>query len=380
MQQSELSILTCKTMTHSIKTGKAVQTPSRRDFLRITAAGLGGMLWLPPWKDHGTVGLTANERLGRVLEPQVEIKTRPRTDSQPVSVLSQDEVVIWLRDVVGSQTRSSNAVWVETPGGYIHSSVLQPVKDLKNVPETTLPDSSLGPGIWAEVTVPWVDFTLDNPPARSPWLQNTENPRLYYSQILWVDQIRQDDQGFSWYRLTERYGFGDRFWAPAQAFRRITPEEIAPIRTERDDKRVVVRLWDQSLSCFEGPTEVFFTRVSNGVHFDPVGNPIDRSSTPGGPHPTWRKMVSTHMVGGTTGGGWDLPGIGWTTLFVGNGVAIHSTYWHNDFGTPRSRGCVNARPEDAKWIFRWVNPVVAYDPGDVTVNMPGGTIVEVVEG
>ena len=367
-------------MTVLNKTDKTPERHSRRDFLKLTAAGLAGMLWMPPWMDRASSLLSSDARLGRVLAPRVAIKVHPRADSQTVSDLSLDEVVIWLRNVVGvQQTHGGSPVWVETPDGYIHSSVLQPVQDLINIPETTLPDSSLGPGMWAELTVPWIEFVLDNPPARSPWLQNAENPRLYYSQILWVDEIRQDEQGLSWYRLNERYGFGDRLWAPAEAFRRITPEEIAPIRPEQDDKRVVVRLWDQSLSCFEGSTEVFFTRVSNGVNFDPLGNPIDRSSTPAGPHPTWRKLVSLHMVGGTTGGGWDLPGIGWTTLFVGNGVAVHSTYWHNDFGTPRSRGCVNARPDDAKWVFRWVNPVVPYDPGDVTVSMPGGTIVEVIE-
>ena len=366
-------------MTIPIRTDKVLRRRSRRDFLKLTAASVVGLLWMPPWKDRAFSILSSGERLGRVVEPRVEIKARPRADSQTVSELSQDEVVIWLRDIVGSQTRGGNPVWAETPDGYIHSSVLQPVQDLKNVPETELPESSLGPGMWVELTAPWVDFILDNPPARSPWLENTENPRLYYSQILWVDQIKRDAQGTVWYRLNERYGFGDRLWARAEAFRRITPEEIEPIRPERDDKRVVVRLRDQSLSCFEGKNEVYFTRVSNGVNFDPLGSPIDRSSTPPGPHPIWRKLVSLHMVGGTTGGGWDLPGIGWTTLFVGNGVAVHSTYWHNDFGTPRSRGCVNARPEDAKWVFRWVNPVVPYDPGDVTVTMPGGTMVEVVD-
>lgn len=85
------------------------------------------------------------------------------------------------------------------------------------------------------------------------------------------------------------------------------------------------------------------------------------------------------MSGGTTGGGYDLPGIGWTTLFVGNGVAIHSTFWHNNFGVAMSHGCVNTKPEDAQWIFRWTTPYVSYDPGDITISMPGGTRVEVVE-
>jgi lipoprotein-anchoring transpeptidase ErfK/SrfK len=86
-----------------------------------------------------------------------------------------------------------------------------------------------------------------------------------------------------------------------------------------------------------------------------------------------------HMTGGTTGGGYDLPGIGWTTLFSSNGVAVHSTFWHNSFGVPRSHGCVNARPDDAKWVFRWTRPEVQYDPGDVTISGMGSTKVHVVE-
>ncbi len=109
------------------------------------------------------------------------------------------------------------------------------------------------------------------------------------------------------------------------------------------------------------------------------GQRVDAWATPAGEHPIWRKMVSLHMSGGTTGGGWDLPGIGWTTLFVGTGVAVHSTFWHNNFGVPMSRGCVNARPQDALWVFRWTQPVVPYDPGDVTIPLPGGTQIEVVE-
>jgi lipoprotein-anchoring transpeptidase ErfK/SrfK len=73
-------------------------------------------------------------------------------------------------------------------------------------------------------------------------------------------------------------------------------------------------------------------------------------------------------------------GIAWTSLFSGDGVAIHSTFWHNNFGVPVSHGCVNTMPDDAKWIFRWTTPGVAYNPGDITVEMPGGTIVNVTDG
>ena len=72
------------------------------------------------------------------------------------------------------------------------------------------------------------------------------------------------------------------------------------------------------------------------------------------------------MMGGASDDGWDILAVPWTSLFVGTGVAIHGAFWHNDFGTPKSHGCVNATPEDAKWIFRWTTPQVPYFPGDVT--------------
>lgn len=196
---------------------------------------------------------------------------------------------------------------------------------------------------------------------------------------MWTDKIKKDDDGQVWYRINERHDFGDLLWVDATGFRPLTQEEIEPIHPEVEEKRVVVNIQQQSLSCYEGDQEVYFCRVSTGVKFDAQGQPSDTGSTPLGPHPVWRKLISLHMVGGTAGGGWDIPGVGWTSLFVGYGVAIHSTFWHNDFGVPRSRGCVNAKPDDAKWVFRWLTPVVPYDPGDVTVSMPGGTIVEVVE-
>ncbi len=52
-----------------------------------------------------------------------------------------------------------------------------------------------------------------------------------------------------------------------------------------------------------------------------------------------------------------LLGVPWTSFFVETGVALHGTYWHNNFGWPMSRGCVNLRTEDAKWLFRWTVPV-----------------------
>jgi len=350
----------------------------RRDFLRLGGLAVGALALPTRWQS-GLQPFPESERLGRVCVGKVDLMAAPDASSAVVGSLYEDAVVDWQREVVGRHIYRTSQTWVETPEGFIHAPYVQPVRNRLNTAVDELRPSSLGPGMWVEVTVPWVDIVLDNPPARSPWLKAASQPRVYYSQILWVDEIRRDSDGQAWYRVNERFGFGDIFWARAEAFRRLSEEEMAPIHPGVEDKRVVIDVTHQTMACYAGDDEVYFCRISTGAKFNAQGEAVDEWSTPLGGHPIWRKVVSLHMVGGTTGGGYDLPGIGWTTLFVGNGVAIHSTFWHNDFGVPRSHGCVNAMPEDAKWVFRWVEPVVPYDPGDVTVGMPGGTRVEVVE-
>ncbi|HLE92534.1 MAG TPA: L,D-transpeptidase, partial [Anaerolineales bacterium] len=269
--------------------------------------------------------------------------------------------------------------------GFIWGGQVQPVQNQLNDPVTNLLTTGVGEGMWVEVTVPFVDLILDNPPARAPWLQYVASinlpARFYYSQIVWADQIRADANGQIWYRLNEKYGSGDLFWGQAEAFRPLTAEEMSPISPDVDpaQKRIVVKIWEQTLSCFERDREVHFARISSGALYDAWGNRVDAWATPVGESPIWRKSISLPLSGGSASAGWSLPAVGWVSLFVGTGVAVHSTYWHNNYGEPSSRGCVNASPEDAKWVFRWSLPQVPYDPGDVTVEWPGGTKVSVEE-
>ncbi len=316
------------------------------------------------------------ERLGRALVDRIELKARPDEESPTVGFLDEDQIVVWLREVVGSRPLWHDQRYIETPDGYVYAPNVQPVWNQPNQPLQVL----LGEGMWVEVTVPYVDLVLANPPGRSPWLKYTSEPRLYYSQIMWIDQIKTDEQGQIWYRVGEKYGsYGDFFWAPGEAFRPIAAEEIEPISPGVEDKLVIVNLTYQTMACFEGQTEVYFCRVSTGPKLTSSEKPGIKWATPPGKHSIWRKLVSLHMTGGTTGAGYDIPGIGWTTLFSGQGMAIHSTFWHNNYGVPRSHGCVNACPEDAKWVFRWTLPFVPFDPGDVVHSGQGSTKVLVVE-
>ncbi len=355
---------------------------SRREFLKLSALSLGGLA-LRPWDGHmfALQDFPESERLGRVSWYTVNLKERPDHDSKTIGVLYPDTVLPWLRETVGSRPSRNNQRYVETPQGYIWPEYFVPVRNQRNSPLTSLPQSGDEFGMWVEVTVPWVDAIMDNPPPRSNYFKHSvENNiplRFNFSQILWVDKIRVDETGAIWYRVNERYGNpGDMLWAPGEAFRPITAEELSPISPDVEDKHIVVKVrWgEQMLSCYEGNSEVYFCRVSTGKATG--ATPLSAVASPG--FPIWRKLHSLHMSGGTNEEGWDLPGIGWTSLFHGEGVAIHSTYWHNNFGEPMSHGCVNVCPEDAKWIFRWTHPQVPFDTGDNDVTITGETSTRIM--
>jgi len=337
----------------------------------------------------------AGEQLGRVFS-KIDVRSEPNFDAPSVNVLYDDAVVVWQQEVVTNTAPNLNVInqrWVKTPEGYIYAPQLQPVKNLPNPSVTSMPNGASG--FWAEVTVPYVDMQVDGA-AASPHvkflIENHYPVRLYYSQVVWIDQLAQAN-GVVYYRFNENGGrpagmtggsYGDLLWGEASAFRPLTAEEVTPIHPDVDPaiKKVVVDRTEnyQTLSCFEGSEEVYFCRVSTGQYRDVYGNPVAQYLTPLGEHVTWRKAISIHMSGGTTGTGYDTPAVSWSTLFSGDGYAIHAAFWHNNFGVPRSHGCVNCLPEDAKWIFRWASPANSLEQADIVVQgLENGTHVIVQE-
>ena len=371
---------------------------SRRDFIKLTGLGLGALAFNPFKPQRSPLMLPqfpVGDNLGRVFG-KTDIHSEPNFSAPAVKTVYDDEIVVWQQEVITSGALDQNIInqrWAKTPDGFIYAPALQPVKNLPNAPITAIPNG--GVGFWAEVTVPYVDLRLEGG-AASPHmkflLENNLPLRLYYSQTVWIDQIAQSDNVI-YYRFNENGGrpngvtggsYGDLLWGEAAAFRVLTTDEVAPIHPDVDPatKKIVVDRTEnyQTLSCLEGSEEVYFCRVSTGQYRDQYGNPVKDFLTPLGEHITWRKAISIHMSGGTTGTGYDTPGIPWTTLFSGDGYAIHGAFWHNNFGVPRSHGCVNCLPEDAKWIFRWATPANTLQQGDVQVQLPnGGTHVIIQE-
>ena len=104
-------------------------------------------------------------------------------------------------------------------------------------------------------------------------------------------------------------------------------------------KWIDVDLSSQTVRAYQGSTVVRSMVVSTG---------IARYPTPPGTFRVYAKYPSVAM----SGPGYYLPGVPHTMFFY-KGYALHGTYWHSNFGTPMSHGCINLTRADASWLYSW---------------------------
>ena len=346
---------------------------SRRNFLKLSAATpfIFNALQFDKFTRFSSSFLTPT-KLGRAIGG-LNIRKEPHYEADIVGDFSEDDVFIIYEETIGKVPYWTNQTWYRVDQGYVWSGFVQTVKNepittpLLELPET---GTEFGRGYWAEICIPYLDLDPGSGPVRSPSFVEADRYRLYFGQVVWVKDTMQLENGTVLHKIAEFHGtYGDEFWVDAQGLKQIKAEEISTINPGVADKKVVVDLSQQTLSCFEGPNEVYFTRIASGAPPD--------FETPTGLFTPNRRLISLHMSGNVTG---DYPAIGWTTIFTGSGVAIHSAHWHNTYGTPTSHGCINCKPHEAKWIFRWVEPAPPYLPGDITLNMSNPyTKVQVIE-
>src|SRR5512135_961303 len=130
---------------------------SRRDFMKLAGLGIGALALNPRQPlgiAHPLPEFPAGDRLGRVaVTPNfysTQLKSAPDENAPKIRDVGQDEVVVSLREVVGTNVMGrTNTRWVETPDGFIYAVDLQPVRNLPNTPLTGVPQGKSG--FWAEV-------------------------------------------------------------------------------------------------------------------------------------------------------------------------------------------------------------------------------------
>jgi lipoprotein-anchoring transpeptidase ErfK/SrfK len=324
---------------------------TRRDFLKFCAAGIGTLTLEPFPKLLPPEGIEKPIGKGRVTVFSIGVYAEPDRESDKVRELHRDDIISLYETIQSPQGPPHNPRWYRVIGGYAHSAYIQRIENAHlNTPESYIPRV----GRLGEITVPYTQsLRLTGKSWESVY-------RLYYQSIHWVVGVEAGQDGEPWYRLRDELLRLD-YSVPAAHVRIINPAEFNPISPDVPAhlKRIEVSLIDQRLVAYENNQVVLETKISSGMpNLGPVrGIPTD---TPRGSFRIDPKVPSKHMGDGLLTNdpeAYELPGVPWVCFFEhSTGVALHGTYWHDNFGARMSHGCVNLRMEDAKWIYRWTTP------------------------
>ena len=119
------------------------------------------------------------------------------------------------------------------------------------------------------------------------------------------------------------------------------PPPNLPSGVEGSEAWFDLDLSEQRLYAYEGKALVNSFLVSTGTWIYPTVTGVYR-------------IYVKYRFAPMSGPGYYLPNVPYTMYFY-KGYGIHGTYWHDNFGTPMSHGCVNLRTSDAKWAFYWAS-------------------------
>jgi lipoprotein-anchoring transpeptidase ErfK/SrfK len=300
--------------------------------------------------------------LGRVTTTSIRIYKEPSFNSDTIRWARRDDLIELIYELASPQGPSHNPRWYRLVGGYVHSSYIQRVESWQlHDPVDEIPAG----GQLAEITVPYIRSMRYKQ-------SNGWQPlyRLYFGTVHWVTHLDEGPDGEPWYGITD-----DRLrvvhHVPASHTRLIQPQELLPISPDvpPGEKRIELSIANQTLTAYEGDIPVFNAIVATGRRsYGPTPNGIP-TDTPVGRFRISVKTPSRHMGDGELTSdifAYELPGVPWVSFFHHDGIAFHGTYWHDNFGTRMSAGCVNMRNEEAKWLYRWTTPEVPPEEWYVT--------------
>jgi hypothetical protein len=134
---------------------------------------------------------------------------------------------------------------------------------------------------------------------------------------------------------------------------RIPEVQPPPPGVDMNERWIDVDTKSQTLVAYVGAHPVFATLVSTGK-----GKAGTEQATPLGAHRVWVKLIRSDMDNLESADAQSVYAVEAVpdVLFFDGGYGIHGTYWHDDFGIPRSHGCVNVSVSDAAWLFQFVGP------------------------
>lgn len=169
-------------------------------------------------------------------------------------------------------------------------------------------------------------------------------------EVVQVYDIQEAD-GNTWVMI------GQDEWLDYRYVSRVDPRKTAPEGIPTD-RWIEINLDEQTVAVYQDNHLTFATVISSGT---------GAWATRPGVFQIYEKLESTTMSGATEADRSDyyyLQDVPWT-MYFDEQRALHGAYWHDQFGYPRSHGCVNLSLGDAHWLFNWANLgdyVYVFDP------------------
>lgn len=136
---------------------------------------------------------------------------------------------------------------------------------------------------------------------------------------------------------------------------RLDPVKRLPGFGKNGEKWLDVNLTKQTLVAYEGDRAVYATLISSGEAG--LEDPEHTTATKRGIFRIHTKHVTSTMSSDEAGEEFELRDVPYVQYFD-QGYALHGAYWHDRFGTPKSHGCINLSPEDARRLFSFTEPQV----------------------
>jgi len=130
---------------------------------------------------------------------------------------------------------------------------------------------------------------------------------------------------------------------------RITTVAEPPPGTRADEKWFDIDRDAQILVAYEGTRPVYATLVSTGKYQHETPTSVARIAS--------KHETAVMTSDASKGSVYSVADVPWT-MYYDRDFALHTSYWHDGFGSPRSHGCVNLAPRDARLLYRWSSPDV----------------------
>jgi len=233
---------------------------------------------------------------------------------------------------------------VSTSVRIVGAVTIDGVRHYRTSSGTTIPASTVAQfspskfrGVAIDKTMPaWIRNASDSRKPVITYLGGKRSGELAPRTI--VSVLEQSDDG-KLVRVT------DTAWVSRRDLRVAAISEPPP-GTGPKEKWFDVDRDEQVLVAYEGKRPVYATMVSTGKWKHTTPTVIARVGS---------KLLTASMNNNRGDEQYAVADVPWT-MYYDNRYALHTSYWHDGFGGPRSHGCINLSPRDARALYQWSSP------------------------